>query len=120
MLKGKILTNQSTIGIIAPSSYENKTTINRELEFFSSLGFKYKLGNHIYDRCSFFAGIDSNRAEDLMDMFLDSSIDGILCLRGGYGAIRTLPYINKDIIIKWDFGSCTHIPEIFQKRGYQL
>jgi len=33
-------------------------------------------------------------------MFLDNSIDGIVCFRGGYGSIRTLPYINPKVIKK--------------------
>jgi muramoyltetrapeptide carboxypeptidase len=33
-------------------------------------------------------------------MFLDPKIDMLLCVRGGYGAIRTLPYINLSSIKK--------------------
>lgn len=99
MLKGRSLNSSSTIGIIAPSSYENENIINDNIARFLSLGFNVKLGDYIYNKYSFFAGTDSNRAKDITDMFLDSSIDGILCLRGGYGSIRTLPYIDKDILI---------------------
>ena len=99
MLKGKSLNSASTIGIIAPSSYENQNKIDDNISNFLRLGFNVKLGNHIYDKYSFFAGTDSNRAKDIMDMFLDPSIDGIICLRGGYGSIKTLPYIDTDILI---------------------
>lgn len=99
MLKGSILNNSSTIGIIAPSSYEDNTKINNLINQFKTLGFNIKLGNHLFEKNSFFAGSDYNRASDINDMFADKNIDGIICLRGGYGSIRTIPYINKELII---------------------
>jgi muramoyltetrapeptide carboxypeptidase len=98
MLKGKALTVGSTIGIIAPSSPEDKDVIEKKIEEFSSLGFNVKLGSHLFDRYGYLAGSDYNRANDINNMFLNSSIDGIVCFRGGYGSIRTLPFINKKII----------------------
>lgn len=38
------------------------------------------------------------RAEDLMNAFKDPSIKGIICCTGGSDTIRTLPYINFDVI----------------------
>jgi muramoyltetrapeptide carboxypeptidase len=46
----------------------------------------------------YLAGKDENRAQDFMDMFLDDSVDMILCIRGGYGSSRILPYINFEVI----------------------
>ena len=99
ILKGKIISKTSLLGVIAPSSYENRTVIDKKLNAFTSLGYKIKLGKHIYDKSSFFAGSDYNRANDIINMFLDKDVNGIICLRGGYGSINTLPYINPDIII---------------------
>jgi muramoyltetrapeptide carboxypeptidase len=99
MLIGKTINSSSTIGIIAPSSYELKNKINDNINKFISIGFNVKLGNYIYDEHNLFAGTDSNRAKDITDMFLDPDIDGIVCLRGGYGAIRTLPYIDTHVLL---------------------
>lgn len=98
MLKGKALTKGSTIGIIAPSSPEDKAIINEKIKEFSTLGFNLKLGKHLYNSHGHLAGYDQERARDITDMFLDKSIDGIMCFRGGYGSIRTLPYVNPKII----------------------
>ena len=38
------------------------------------------------------------RAEDLMNAFSDKSIKGIICMIGGDDTIRTLPYIDFDVI----------------------
>ena len=99
MLKGKALDRNSTIGIITPASPESNNIIDEKIKIFSSLGFKVKLGKHIYDKYGYLSGYDYNRAKDINDMFLDPSIDGIVCFRGGYGCGRILPFIDKDTII---------------------
>ena len=40
------------------------------------------------------------RARDINGFFADSSIDGILCMRGGYGAARLLPLLDYDAIAR--------------------
>jgi len=39
-----------------------------------------------------FAASDAQRARDVMDAFLDPAIQGVLSIRGGYGAGRLLPF----------------------------
>lgn len=46
------------------------------------------------NRHGYFAADDGQRAKDLQDAFSDPSIQGILCIRGGYGAGRLLPLVN--------------------------
>ncbi|MEG2120045.1 MAG: LD-carboxypeptidase, partial [Pseudoflavonifractor sp.] len=58
-----------------------------------------------------FAADDAQRAADLNCAFLDSGIDGIFCLRGGYGAARLLPLLDLDAIAahpKW-FGGYSDV-----------
>lgn len=99
ILKGKKISKDSILGIIAPSSREKREIIDKKINIFTSLGYKIKLGKHIYDNFYFLAGSDYDRANDITDMFLDNDVDGIICLRGGYGSINTIPYINPDIIL---------------------
>lgn len=42
----------------------------------------------------YLAGTDEMRAKDINDAFADKDIDGIWCLRGGYGAHRILPLLD--------------------------
>lgn len=98
MLKGKVLSPSSTIGIIAPASPEKYSSIKSSLNLLKLYFNNIKLGSHVLDRKSYLAGEDSDRGEDINKMFLDDSIDGIVCLRGGYGCMRTLPFINSEII----------------------
>lgn len=87
-----------TIGLISPSSPAKENEIELGIKFFKDKGFNVKVGKNIYNKIGYLAGSDLERAEDVMSMFLDSSVKMILCIRGGYGVIRTLPYLNFDII----------------------
>ncbi|AAK78274.1 muramoyltetrapeptide carboxypeptidase [Clostridium acetobutylicum] len=95
---GKKLKTGDTIGIISPSSPENPKSIEKAINFFENRGFKIKLGKHVYDKRGYLAGEDKDRANDIMDMFKDDTVDMILCVRGGYGSMRTLPYIDFEVI----------------------
>ncbi|MGM9972863.1 MAG: LD-carboxypeptidase [Clostridiaceae bacterium] len=94
----KRITKDSTIGIIAPASPKPKQEIDEKLSSFSSLGFKIKKGNHLYDSHGYLAGKDMDRAEDLNLMYSHKEVDAILCYRGGYGTMRMMPYVNYNLL----------------------
>ena len=98
MIKLKHVTPGGTIGIIAPASPSDSNFINEKILAFEALGFNIKKGKHIYKCNGYLAGNDSERAEDLTDMFLDPSVDAIVCFRGGYGSIRLMSRLNTKII----------------------
>lgn len=98
MLLGNSLTKDSTLGIIAPSSSYDRTRTLSCINNFKQMGFNVRLGKHLFDKYSYLGSTNMNRAKDINDMFMDKKVDGIICLRGGYGSILTLPYINTNII----------------------
>ncbi|GAB6168906.1 LD-carboxypeptidase [Clostridium carnis] len=100
MLKVNPINKQSTIGIVSPASCDDELFINKKICEFEELEFKVKKGKHIYDIYGYLAGNDKNRAEDLTAMFLDDEVDAIVCFRGGYGAIRMIPYLDLKAIKK--------------------
>jgi muramoyltetrapeptide carboxypeptidase len=51
-------------------------------------------------REGYFAGGDSARLADLVEAIDDDTVDGIWCLRGGYGAMRLLPYLSVERITR--------------------
>ncbi|WP_446898223.1 S66 peptidase family protein [Clostridium sp. LBM24168] len=95
---GKRLQKGDTIGLVSPSGPMKSEDIKDSINFLKQLGFNVKEGKHIYDKWGYLAGKDKDRAQDLMDMFSDNNIDMILCIRGGYGAMRILPLIDFNII----------------------
>lgn len=78
----------STITISADSA---QTILNRMRRW----GLKIKLGKHLFDKSGgWFSASDAERASDVQEMIDDPHIRAIVFFRGGYGAIRTLDYLN--------------------------
>jgi len=87
------------VGIVAPASAPpDPKAVDRVQEQVERLGFKPRLGRHVRHRHGFLAGGDRDRAADLMRMFSDRNVRGILCLRGGYGAARLLDRLDYALI----------------------
>ncbi len=62
------------------------------------MGFLTKPGRHVMAHHGYLAGTDEQRAEDIMDMFIDPDVDAILALRGGWGCARMLPLLDYEAI----------------------
>ncbi|HEY8889487.1 MAG TPA: LD-carboxypeptidase [Clostridium sp.] len=97
---GKRLCLGDTIGLISPASPENIEAIKKGILFLKNQGFNVIEGTHINDKWGYLAGKDTDRAADVMEMFKNDSVDMILCIRGGYGTSRILPYLDFDVIKK--------------------
>lgn len=95
---GKKIVKGSVIGLITPSSICDLKKLDKAMENLEKMGYKVKLGKNVGKRWHSFGGTDLERAEDLNNMFKDNEVDGILCIRGGYGSIRFLDYIDYNLI----------------------
>lgn len=63
-----------------------------------SLGWTAVVGAHALARHGYFAGTDPDRLKDLNAAITDDTVDGIWCLRGGYGAMRILDGVEYDAL----------------------
>ena len=98
-IKPRRLEPGQTVGVVAPGyAIDEDDQIHAALETVASLGFRVKAGEHLFARHGYFAGDDAGRAADLMGMFADPEVAGIVCLRGGYGCSRLLPLLDFDLI----------------------
>ena len=61
-----------------------------------ALGWEPVIGKHALARHGYLAGTDEQRLHDFNAALRDERIDGIWCVRGGYGAIRLLEGIDVD------------------------
>ena len=93
LLRGDTIAITGCAGAI----YEPET-ITRMTDRLTELGFKYKLGQNLYERFGYLAGTDQQRADELMDFYKDPSIKGILTMRGGWGCARILDLLDYDVI----------------------
>jgi len=94
-----------TLGIIAPSSPFDRQKFRNGLSVLEEMGFTVFFPKNIFEQKGFLAGPDMHRADILNAMFADSDVDGIICARGGYGALRILPLI--------DFANIASNPKVF-------
>lgn len=101
LIRPQHLSPGDTLGVIAPASAPpDPRAIDHSIAAIEQLGFKVKLAPNVRKRHGYLAGTDRDRASDLMRMFTDRRVQGILCVRGGYGTARLLPLLDYRVIHK--------------------
>ena len=101
MIYGKKLKFGDTLGFIAPSgAVRTEGAIERAVKETERMGFKVKLGESAGQKYGYLSGTDEIRARDINHMFADDEVDAIVCLRGGYGAMRILDQLNYELIAR--------------------
>jgi len=98
VIKPKPLKKGDTIGVIGPSSPTPIERIEATIEEIQSLGFKVIMGESCYSAHGYLSGSDELRAKDVNEMFNNKNVDGIWCIRGGYGTPRILDKIDYNMI----------------------
>lgn len=90
-----------TIGIIAPSNSvqeDDKDFIQKSSKLFEDLGFKIKYGNFIFSHSLGYSASPLEKAEDIHDMFSDSSVKAIFCVKGGENSNSVFDYLDYNLI----------------------
>lgn len=89
----------SRVALVSPSGpLKDVTELVRAEGHARMFGWDTIVGPHAMSRDGYFAGNDADRSADLLAAIADPSIDGIWCLRGGYGAARLLPALDLAVI----------------------
>jgi muramoyltetrapeptide carboxypeptidase len=73
---------------------------NRGIAVLQTLGFQARIPREIFKCKRYLAGDDMERANIVNRLFFDPDIKGIVCARGGYGALRILNHLDWDLIRK--------------------
>jgi muramoyltetrapeptide carboxypeptidase len=95
----KALRKGDTIGLISPSShcaYPDK--IGQAVSYLEKNGYRVKPSSHLNRIDTDPEIADQHKLHDLHEMFSDTAIKAIICLRGGAGATRLLKKIDYSII----------------------
>lgn len=87
------------VAMLSPSGpLQGPHELERAVATAESLGWEVEVGQHALRRTGYFAGDDAQRGDDLLAALHDDRIDGIWCLRGGYGAARLLPRLSVELL----------------------
>jgi muramoyltetrapeptide carboxypeptidase len=95
VVKPPALKKGDTIAITSPAgAIWNPETVPKFKAILEGLGFRVKLGKTLTERNGYFAGNDELRARELNELFIDKSVQGIFCAKGGWGCARLLDNID--------------------------
>jgi muramoyltetrapeptide carboxypeptidase len=83
-----------TIGITCPAGYMTGSEIQPALEVLKSWGFNLRIGKTVGERDFIFGGTDAERVADIQQLLDDSSVQAIMCARGGYGIVRIIDQLD--------------------------
>lgn len=102
MIIPKPLKPGDTIALIGVSGCIRSQERNAEVEAsaakLTALGFKVKVDPTCCSQYGYLSGTDAERAGAFNRAFADDEIDGIWCIRGGYGCIRLMDLIDWSMI----------------------
>lgn len=90
-----------TIGVIAPSNSiqeDDKIFIDKSTSLFTDLGYKIKLGKYVYSNTFDYSASTYEKVEDIHDMFCDSNVKAIFCVKGGCNSNSVFDYLDYDLI----------------------
>lgn len=96
----KPLPLNGTIGIFSPSTPVAEEKLNRGIVYLESLGYRIKTMPSCFLEDDYLAGSGKQRAEDLMSLIEDDTVDAIFCTRGGFGSIFMLEHLDYRTIKK--------------------
>ena len=87
------------VAIVAPSApCLELDDFTRADELCRALGWEPVPGRHLRERAGYLAGTDDARLADLNAAFGDDRIDGLWCIRGGYGMTRILDAVDMEAV----------------------
>lgn len=87
--------------VVAPSGPVDAGRLARGVGALESLGLGVEIAPHVHDmhdRLEYLAGSDAARARDLAAAWCDPTVAGVVCARGGYGALRMLGELDVDVL----------------------
>ncbi len=94
----KFFNKNDKIGLISPASFITKEKLNNTIANIENFGLEAIYFKSIFDKKAYFSGTDKERTNELHKMYADKSVKGILCVRGGYGTLRILDFLDYSLI----------------------
>lgn len=85
----------SRVALVAPAGpIRDAADLQLACDNARAMGWEPVVGEHVLERQGYLAGTDDHRLADLNRAAADRTIDGVWCIRGGYGAMRLLDRVD--------------------------
>nr|WP_202122605.1 LD-carboxypeptidase [Streptomyces sp. BA2] len=91
------LTPGARVAVVAPSGPLPEERLQTGLDILRGWDLEPVVMPHVLDvdgQFGYLAGTDADRARDLQEAWCDPSVSGVLCARGGYGALRMVELLD--------------------------
>ena len=86
------------IGVAAPCARFDPSRLDQGIACLKQLGFAVYVPEQIYEKKRYLAGNDLCRAAVINQLAADPDVKGIICARGGFGAMRMLSHLDWELI----------------------
>jgi muramoyltetrapeptide carboxypeptidase len=84
----------ATIGLVTPAGpVHDQETVRQGIAILAEAGFRVKEPAEL-EKYGYLAGSDAARARQLTETWHDPEVHAVLAVRGGYGAMRLLPFLE--------------------------
>jgi muramoyltetrapeptide carboxypeptidase len=93
-LRPRALRRGDVLGVCAPAGVVDGERLERGVAELRGLGFDVRVPEGVLERQRFTAGDVDRRAAELLDLFSDPRVAGIVCARGGAGSAGVLPRLD--------------------------
>jgi len=89
----------SRVAVVSPASAARAELVEAGCERLRGFGYEPVVMPHALDRGPlYYAGTAEDRVADLHAAFVDESIDGVICTRGGWGSAELLPLLDRELV----------------------
>ena len=89
------------VALVAPAGPTQPALLTSAVDLVTSWGLEpvvHPSATAAHDRAAYLSGADEVRASDVQRAWCDPGIAGILCLHGGYGTVRVLDLLDRDVM----------------------
>ena len=96
MLKALRLRSGDKVAVVAPASPFSRDEFDKGIAELLRLGFEPVFEESVFaQRCGYLSGEGSVRAKAFLDAWRDPSVRALISVRGGYGSVHLLPYLEQ-------------------------
>lgn len=98
IIRPKHLKKGNVVGLIAPGYSITQEMLQHSITEIEAMGMEAYHTQRIFGNHGYLSNTDDERAKDLMHMFTNEKVNGIFCIRGGYGCTRILDLLDFELI----------------------